>query len=65
LRQLIPSNPWGQRDNQPLMSLIGVKSFNVPNLTEGGYIELVDFTGREWRLVAVGFDVCCWRSYSN
>ncbi len=30
------------------MPLIGVKSFNVPNLTEGDYIELVDFTGREW-----------------
>ena len=30
------------------MPLIGVKSFNVPNLTERDYIELVDFTGREW-----------------
>ena len=37
-----------ERANQPLMPLIGVKSFNVPNLTEGDYIELVDFTGREW-----------------
>ena len=32
------------------MPLIGVKSFNVPNLTERDYIELVDFTGREWHL---------------
>ena len=37
-----------ERANQPLMPLIGAKSFNVPNLTEGDYIELVDFTGREW-----------------
>ena len=37
-----------ERANQPLMPLIGVKSFNVPNLTEGDYIELVDFIGREW-----------------
>ncbi len=37
-----------ERANQPLMPLIGVKSFNVPNLTEGECIELVDFTGREW-----------------
>ena len=34
--------------NQPLLRLIGVKSFNVPKLTEDEYIELVDFTGREW-----------------
>ena len=31
----------------------GVKFFNVPNLTEGVYIELVDFTGREWHESAV------------
>jgi hypothetical protein len=37
-----------ERANQPLMPLIGVKSFNVPNLTECDYIELVDFTGCEW-----------------
>ena len=37
-----------ERANQPLMPLIGVKSFNVPNLTERDYIGLVDFTGREW-----------------
>jgi hypothetical protein len=37
-----------ERANQPLMPLIGVKSFNMPNLTEGDYIELVDFNGREW-----------------
>ncbi len=32
----------------PLMPLIGVKSFNVPTLTNAEYIDLVDFTGREW-----------------
>jgi hypothetical protein len=37
-----------ERANQPLTLLIGVKSFNVPNSTERDYIELVDFTGREW-----------------
>jgi REP element-mobilizing transposase RayT len=34
--------------NAPLMPLIGVKAFNVPTLTNAEYIELVDFTGREW-----------------
>ncbi len=33
---------------EPLMPLIGVKSFNVPTLTNAEYIDLVDFTGREW-----------------
>ncbi len=33
--------------NEPLMPLIGVKSFNVPTLTQAEYIDLVDFTGRE------------------
>ena len=33
--------------NEPLMPLIGVKSFNVPTLTAAEYIDLVDFTGRE------------------
>jgi hypothetical protein len=37
-----------RKANATLLPLIGVKSFNVPNLTEGDYIELVDFTGREW-----------------
>ncbi len=32
----------------PLVPLIGVKSFNVPTLTNAEYIDLVDFTGREW-----------------
>ena len=32
----------------PLTPLIGVKSLNVPTLTNAEYIELVDFTGREW-----------------
>ncbi len=44
--QQLLKNP--ERANQPLMPLIGVKSSNVPNLTEADYIELVDFTGREW-----------------
>ena len=43
-----------ERANQPLMPLIGVKSFNVLNLTEGEYIELVDFTGREWHSGKLG-----------
>lgn len=30
------------------MPLIGVKSLNVPMLTEAEYIDLVDLTGREW-----------------
>ena len=34
--------------SDPLMALIGIKSFNVPTLTNAEYIELVDFTGREW-----------------
>ena len=33
--------------NEPLMPLVGVKSFNVPTLTTAEYIDLVDFTGRE------------------
>jgi REP element-mobilizing transposase RayT len=34
--------------SQPLMPLIGIRSFNVPRITEADYIELVDFTGRQW-----------------
>jgi hypothetical protein len=37
-----------ERANQPLMPLIGVRSFNLPAISEADYIELVDFTGREW-----------------
>jgi hypothetical protein len=37
-----------QRANHALMPLVGVRSFHVPNLTEGEYLELVDFTGRHW-----------------
>jgi hypothetical protein len=41
-----------QRDseqaNQPLRPLIGCRSFNMPAITELDYIELVDFTGRQW-----------------
>jgi hypothetical protein len=33
---------------QPLRPLIGTKSFNMPNITESDYIELVDLTGRDW-----------------
>jgi REP element-mobilizing transposase RayT len=37
-----------QRANQALTPLVGVRSFNVPHVTEGDYLELVDFTGRHW-----------------
>ena len=35
--------------SQYLAPLAGVKSANVPPMTEAKYIDLVDFTGREWR----------------
>ena len=31
-----------------LMPLVGVPSFNFPGISDADYIELVDFTGREW-----------------
>jgi REP element-mobilizing transposase RayT len=34
--------------NRPLLPLIGTRSFNMPAITEADYIELVDFTGRQW-----------------
>jgi REP element-mobilizing transposase RayT len=34
--------------NKPLRPLIGAKSSNMPAITEADYIELVDFTGRQW-----------------
>jgi hypothetical protein len=34
--------------NKPLRPLIGTKSCNMPAITEADYIELVDFTGRQW-----------------
>jgi hypothetical protein len=34
--------------NQLLRPLIGTRSFNMPAITELDYIELVDFTGRQW-----------------
>jgi REP element-mobilizing transposase RayT len=34
--------------SRQLMPLAGVKSANIPAMTEVEYIELVDFTGREW-----------------
>ena len=36
-----------ERANQPLMPLIGARSFNLPSISVADYIELVDFTGRE------------------
>ena len=32
---------------QPLKPLLGYQSFNLPTLTEGEYIDLMDFTGRQ------------------
>ena len=43
--QQLQKNP--ERANQPLMPLVGVRSFNLPDISEADYIELVDFTGRE------------------
>ena len=43
--QQLRKNP--ERANQPLMLLVGVRSFNLPDISEADYIELVDFTGRE------------------
>ena len=43
--QQLLKNP--ERANQPLMPLVGVRSFNLPDISEADYIELVDFTGRE------------------
>ena len=36
-----------ERANQPLLPLVGVRSFNLPDISVADYIELVDFTGRE------------------
>ena len=43
--QQLHKNP--ERANQPLMPLVGVRSFNLPGISQADYIELVDFTGRE------------------
>ena len=43
--QQLLKNP--ERANQPIRPLIGVRSFNLPDISEADYIELVDFTGRE------------------
>ena len=43
--QQLRKNP--ERANQPLMPLVGVRSFNLPDISVADYIELVDFTGRE------------------
>ena len=38
-------NPEGT--NHQLMPLVGVRTFNLPDISAADYIELVDFTGRE------------------
>ena len=43
--QQLRKNP--EHANQPLMPLVGVRSFNLPEISAADYIELVDFTGRE------------------
>jgi hypothetical protein len=43
-----------QKANQPLMPLIGIRLFNEPTITEADYIELVDFTGRQWHAGKMG-----------
>ena len=43
--QQLLKNP--ERANQPPMPLVGVRSFNLPNISAADYIELADFTGRE------------------
>jgi len=35
-----------------LIPLVGVRSFNLPGISEADYIELVDFTGRELHQVS-------------
>jgi REP element-mobilizing transposase RayT len=37
-----------EQANQLLRPLIGCRSLNMPAITEADYIELVDFTGRQW-----------------
>ena len=44
--QQLRKNP--EHASQPLMPLVGVRSFNLPTISAADYIELVDFTGREW-----------------
>ena len=47
-RQALPATlAIARTANASLMPLIGVKSFNVPTLTQAEYIDLVDFTGCE------------------
>ena len=43
--QQLRKNP--ERAIEPLMPLVGVRSFNLPGISEADYIELVDFAGRE------------------
>ena len=44
--QQLRKNP--ERATMPLMPLLGVRSFNLPGTSAADYIELVDFTGREF-----------------
>jgi hypothetical protein len=37
-----------EQANQLLRPLIGIQSFNMPAITQADYIDLVDFTGRQW-----------------
>jgi hypothetical protein len=39
-----------EQANQLLRPLIGARSFNMPAITEADYIELVDFTSRQWHV---------------
>jgi len=50
LSTLLQQNPL--RANQRLMPPVGVRSFNLPCISEADYIELVDFTGRELHQVS-------------
>ena len=44
--QQLRKNP--ERANQPLIPLIGARSFNLPGISLADYVELVDFTGRAY-----------------
>ena len=38
---------WRLRAIEPLMPLVGVRSFNLPDISAAEYVELVEFTGRD------------------
>lgn len=46
-RQIAQLRNNRERANQRLMPQVGVRSFNLPGISEADYIKLVDFTGRE------------------